>query len=244
MKEDESKNTPTATEEQPENAQSVATVAAPDDTTPSGGEVERPDDPRDGEGCEAVTVVIVETSEPHALMAARSVKQNLVGADVLVARLAVDPQMTLIEALLRFVTEVTSSERIILMTDSMLLLNPTTIHEIGCRRGVLTDKGVALGEERTPKLMYRSVLLRLLPYLKDNYPHASIFLEYDQFARPEVMPLLMRPWNQDNWLLPVVSKNPPLEALQKWAKTQRFAWIAPQSWTDTVVKFLEERFPV
>ena len=243
MKEDESKNTPTATEEQPENAQSVATVAAPDDTTPSGGEVERPDDPRDGEGCEAVTVVIVETSEPHALIAARSVKQNLVGADVLVARLAVDPQMTLIEALLRFVTEVTSSERIILMTDSMLLLNPTTIHEIGCRRGVLTDKGVALGEERTPKLMYRSVLLRLLPYLKDNYPHASIFLEYDQFARPEVMPLLMRPWNQDNWLLPVVSKNPPLEALQKWAKTQRFAWIAPQSWTDTVVKFLEERFP-
>jgi len=244
MKEDESKNTPTATEEQPENAQSVATVAAPDDTTPSGGEVERPDDPRDGEGCEAVTVVIVETSEPHALMAARSVKQNLVGADVLAAVLEVDPQMTLIEALLRFVTEVTSSERIILMTDSMLLLNPTTIHEIGCRRGVLTDKGVALGEERTPKLMYRSVLLRLLPYLKDNYPHASIFLEYDQFARPEVMPLLMRPWNQDNWLLPVVSAAPKPELLRQWARTQRFMYVKPEAWPKTLVEFLEERFPV
>lgn len=241
MKEDESKTTAAAAE-QPETAQPVENAEAPDTGTPSGGQLERPDEPRDGEGCEAVTVVIVETDEQHALMAARSVRQNLVGADALVVRLGVDPQMTLIDALLRFVTEATGSERIILMTDSMVLLNPTTIHEIGCRRGVLTDKGVTLGEVRTPKLMYRSVLLRLLPYLKDNFPHANVLLEYDQYARPEVMPLLMRPWNQDNWLLPVVSAAPKPELLRQWARTQRFMYIEPRAWPKAVEEFLEERF--
>lgn len=241
MKEDESKTT-TAAAEQPETAQPVENVEAPDTGTPSGDQLERPDEPRDGDGCEAVTVVIVETDELHALMAARSVRQNLVGADALVVRLGVDPQMTLIDALLRFVTEATGSERIILMTDSMVLLNPTTIHEIGCRRGVLTDKGVTLGEVRTPKLMYRSVLLRLLPYLKDNFPHANVLLEYDQYARPEVMPLLMRPWNQDNWLLPVVSAAPKPELLRQWARTQRFMYIEPRTWPKAVEEFLEERF--
>ena len=242
MKEDESKTTAAAAE-QPETAQPVENVEASNTGTAPGSQLERPDEPRDGDGCEAVTVVIVETDEQHALMAARSVRQNLVGADALVVRLGVDPQMTLIDALLRFVTEATGSERIILMTDSMVLLNPTTIHEIGCRRGVLTDKGVTLGEVRTPKLMYRSVLLRLLPYLKDNFPHANVLLEYDQYARPEVMPLLMRPWNQDNWLLPVVSAAPKPELLRQWARTQRFMYIEPRVWPKAVEEFLEERFP-
>lgn len=242
MKEDESKNSQAAAE-QPENAQSVAADPSSDAQPATGDAVQEPEEPRDGEGCEAVTVVIVESDPHHAMLAARSVKKNLVGADVLVVRLGVDPQMTLTETMERFVSEASACERIILMTDSMILLNPVTIHEIGCRRGVLTDKGVTLGETRTPKLMYRSVLLRLLPYLKENYPHADVFLEYDEYARPEVMPVIMRPWNQDNWLLPVVSAAPRPEILRQWAATQRFMYIKNQAWPKAVNDILEERFP-
>lgn len=242
MTENESK-IPKAAAEQSENTQSMGAAQAPDTQSEAGDAVQGPEAPRDGEGCEAVTVVIVETCEQYALMAARSVRKNLVGADVLVLRLCVDPQMTLIEALHRLITEGTESERIILMTDQMLLLNPVTIHEIGCRRGVLTEKGVTVGEMRTPKLMYRSVLLRMLPFLKENYPHASVFLEYDDYARPQVIPVIMRPWNQDNWLLPVISAAPDPKLLRQWAQTQRFMYIEQRVWPKAVIEFLEERFP-
>lgn len=245
MKEDENKTTQAAAAaaEQPENTQSVETAETPDTTAGTGDAVERPADaPRDGKGCEAVTVVIIEHNEQHALLAARSVKANLVGADALVVRIAGQDGATDAQALLRFVGEVCSTERLIVMTDEMIILNPVTICEIGCRRGELTEKGVTVGENRTPKLMHKSVLEKMLPEMIANYAGFDPLLEYDEYARPQVAPVIMRPWDQDNWLLPVISKNPPLEALEKWAKTQRFAWIAPQSWTDTVVKFLEERF--
>lgn len=240
MEKDETKTTVT---QQPENSQPMEIVETSD--AASGATVEGPGDeqPRDSEGCEAVTVVIVESNEQHAMTAARSVKQNLVGADALVVRLNVDPQTTLIEAMEPFINDTSAAERIILMTDSMILLNPTTVFELGCRRSMLTEKGVEIGELRTPHLMHRSVLLRLLPYLKNEFPHANLMLEYDNYARPEVMPVIMRHWSQDNWLLPIVSSSPNPEAIRKWAATQRFMFIENREWPKEVVRFLEERFP-
>ena len=242
MKEDESKNAQTAAE-QPENTQSVETAETPDTIAQAGDAVERPDDtPRDGKGCESVTVVIIARDEKHGELMARSVKANLIGADADI-HLVTDEHLkdTDAETLLAHLPYV-ETERLILMTDGMVILNPVTIYEIGCRRGELTEKGVTIGENHTPKLMHKSVLEKMLPEMIANYAGFDPLLEYDEYARPQVAPVIMHPWNQDNWLLPVISKNPPLEALQKWAKTQRFAWIAPQSWTDTVVGFLEDRF--
>lgn len=242
MKEDESKNAQTAAE-QPENTQPVETAETPDTIAQTGDAVERPDNtPRDDKGCEAVTVVIIARDEKHGELMARSVKANLIGADADI-HLVTDEHLkdTDAETLLAHLPYV-ETERLILMTDGMVILNPVTIYEIGCRRGELTEKGVTVGENHTPKLMHKSVLEKMLPEMIANYANFDPLLEYDEYARSQVAPVIMRPWNQDNWLLPVISKNPPLEALQKWAKTQRFAWIAPHSWTDTVVGFLEDRF--
>lgn len=245
MKENENKTTQAAAAaaEQPENTLSVETAETPDTTAGTGDAVERPADaPRDGKGCEAVTVVIIARDAKHGELMARSVKANLIGADADI-HLVTDEHLkdTDAETLLAHLPHV-ETERLILMTEGMVILNPVTICEIGCRRGELTEKGVTIGENHTPKLMHKSVLEKMLPEMIATYAHFDVLLEYDEYARPQVTPVIMRPWSQDNWLLPVVSKNPPLEALEKWAKTQRFAWIAPQSWTDTVVKFLEERF--
>jgi hypothetical protein len=256
MEKDETKTTAA---EQPENTQSVETVETPDtqstsgedlerpDTQSTSGEdLERPDPPRDGEGCEAVTVIVAETSADHpeyAKIVARSVKANLVGADALVLIMAFSPEMTLAQALLRVLNEAMSTERIVLMTDHMVLLNPTTLCELGCRRGVLTSKGVTVGECQTPKLMYRSVLLKMLPEFIETYASFDVFLEYDEYARPNVMPVIMRPWNQDNWVMLVASDNPKPELLSQWAATQRFMSIIRPEWPRSVVRLLQERFP-
>ena len=242
----ENENKTDAAVEQPENTQSVAAAQAPDTQPDAGTDVERPADaPRDGEGCESVTVIVAETLPNHpgyAKLAARSVKANLVGVDAIVAIMGYDKQMPMAEALLRMLEEV-GTERIILMTDDMFILNPVTIYELGCRRGELNEKGVLLGECRTPKLMHKSVLLKMLPEFIKTYAAFNVLLEYGEYATPQVMPVIMRPWNQDNWLLPIVSEKPNPEALQQWAKTQRFMYVERQEFPNTVLRFLEERFP-
>lgn len=236
----------------------VAAVETPDAPADTGTEVARPSvgqsvpdgspvdtPPADGEGCESVTVIVAETQARHpkrALLAARSVRQNLIGADALVLIMGYNEQMSMAQSLLRML-EVVGTERVVLMTDEMVLLNPTTLYELGCRRGELTEKGVTVGECRTPKLMHKSVLLKMLPEMIATYALFNPLLEYDEYARPQVMPVIMRPWNQDNWLLPIVTDNPPVEALHKWAKTQRFLFVSRPEWPRSVVKFLEERFP-
>lgn len=248
MKEDESKTTKShaAAAGQSENTQSMETVETPDTNADGGASVERPDDPpRDGEGCEGVVVIVAETHHNHpeyAKTVALSVKQNLTGVDALVVIMGYHPEMTLAQSLLRMIDEL-ETERIILMTDDMVILSPVTIYELGCRRGELTKDGVTVGECRTPKLMHRSVLLKMLPEFIKTYAYFDPILEYDEYARPQVPPVIMRPWNQDNWLLPVITNNPPLEVLKKWAKTQRFMFISRPEWPATVVKFLSERFP-
>lgn len=230
MKENESKTT-------------AAAAAAAEQPDNSHVDVEGSDAPRDGEGRESVTVVIIAYDDKHGYLMARSAKNNLIGVDADI-HVVTDEHLkdTDAKTLLEHLPYV-KTERIILMTDGMMFLNPVTLYEIGCRRGTLTAKGVTLGECHTPKLMHKSVLEKMLPEMIATYAHFDVAMEYDEYARPQVAPVIMRPWDQDNWLLPVVSKNPPLEALEKWSKTQRFAWISPQSWTDTVVKFLEDRFP-
>lgn len=245
MKQDESKTTAAA---QPESDQSVATVETPDTQSPSGTTVEGPADaPHDGEGCEAVIVVIVESSEQRALLAARSVKQNLVGVDALVVRLGMQDGCTLPQALYRLLTEGTSQERIVLMTDQMLLLNPMPLAMIAVPKAVKVGTNEQ-GEDildynvRMPQLMHRSVLLPMLEEIIEQYPYTDIFEAYTPGAYPQVRPILLPRWDQERWLLPIVSVNPPMKAVETWAKTQMFAWIAAQSWSKPVISFLEKCF--
>lgn len=197
--------------------------------------------PHDGEGCEAVTILIAATHvgrPEYARTAACSVRQNLVGADALVLIMAHDPETTMVAALRRQLDAV-PTERIILMTDNMLILNPTTIYELGCRRAI-----VAIDKVPTPMLMHKSALAPLLDYMLAELPYADVMLEYDRRVRSAILPVLTRPWNADNWLLPVVSDSPAPDVLRKWAATQRFLFINRPTWPPTVKQFLDENFPL
>ena len=225
--------------ETPDTA-ATAPVGSPDGTAP---DVAGP--PADGEGCEGVTVIVAATQDRHpeyADITVRSVKQNLMGVDALVVVMRYNREMTLGQQLLRMLDYV-GTERIVLMTDEMVLLNPTTLYELGCRRCERIDKGVTVGDCRTPKLMHKSVLREMLPKKIEEFAGFNPLLEYDALASPGIMPVVMRQWNLDNWLLPVVSASPSMDAIRQWAKTQRFMFNCRSEWPRQVVKFLEERFP-
>lgn len=243
MKKNESKK---SAAKQPENTQSVETVETPDTQSPSGAAVEGPgndDAPADGEGCEAVTVVILEHDEQHALLAARSVKKNLLGVDALVVRLEGKDGATDAQMLYRFVTEAIQSERIILMTDGMMILNPVTLGDISVVKAV-NRGGVPDYNVQMPVLMHRSALEELLKKaLDDDRPYIDVVNEYFHGTLPEdYRPLLLGDWKTDPWVLPVISKNPPVERIKAFAEWKKFAAIGSQSWSDGLVKFLEERF--
>ena len=137
----------------------------------------------------------------------------------------------------------------VLMTDDMVILNPVLLAHIALPKALkvgTNEQGddILSFSTHMPQMMHKSVLAPMLKEIVELYPHTDIFDAYGHEAFRGVRPIMLPAWNEEMWLLPVVSKNPPIEALKKWAKTQCFAWISPQSWTGTVVKFLEERFPV
>ena len=237
MKDYESKN---PNKQKDLEALPMAVIDTPDATSDAGTSLDGP--PSDGEGCESVTVIIIATDDSHGDLAARSVRENLYEVDGEIKIVYNDKNESTIEMLTKCLPDV-KTERIVLMYDNMIILNPVTIYEIGCRRGLLTPNGVELGEMRTPHLMRKSVLCKLLPYLKEQYPYADIMLEYDNYARPGVAPVIMREWNRDNWLLPVVSASPAPDILRQWAITQRFMFIETNPWPQSVLEFLNERFP-
>ena len=219
----------------------MAVIETPDTTpgTPDSS-LEAAPPPADGEGCESVTVIVAQTHQDHpeyASTVARSMKQNLIGADALVLIMACNPEMTMVETLQRML-EMVGTERIVLATDDMVILNPTTIYELGCRRAISSTDKVP-----TPMLMHKSALAPLLDYMKAELPYADVMLEYDRRVRSAVLPAATHPWNKDNWLLPVVTENPSPEVLRQWAATQRFLFINRPKWPQSVVKFLDERFP-
>ena len=239
-KENETKETQTS-QEQSENTQPVETAPAVDTNPEAGADVDRPEDtPADGAGFEGVTVVIIETNEQHALLAAESVKKNLKGVDCLVVRLALG-ELTLPQALLRFINEASSAERIVLITDQMLLLNPVTLADIAVIKGKYTGEAVDY-EQRMPVMLHRSVLQDFLPAMIAEYPHGNLVSLYFEAVHGDIRPIDPGEWNKSCWLLPVISKNPPVDVVAKWAETQKFLYVSQQSWSDDLVKFLDERF--
>ena len=232
----------------PMDALPMEVIETPDTTSRTGADMARPADapvtdpsgfPADGEGCESVTVIVIANHRDHpkyAQMVARSVKQNLIGVDGEILIMQREDGLPLTEDLRQFLLQV-HTERIILMTDDMVMLNPSTIYEVGCRRAIAT-----VAYSPTPMLMHKSALSGLLDYMKVELPYADVMIEYDRRIGRAVMPVLTRPWDKDNWLLPIISDNPAPEALRTWAKTQRFMFINRPKWPRSVVGLLEERF--
>ena len=239
-KKNESKKTE-APQEQPESTQPVESAAAVDATAEAGADVDRPEDaPTDGAGFEGVTVVIIAANEAHGALAARSVKQNLKGVDCQIECL---PQgvNTLAETLQLFIDHRSSAERIVLMTDKMLLLNPVTLADIAVIKGKRYGERIDY-DLRMPIMLHRSVLQVFLPEMIAEYPHGNLVSLYFEAVYGDIRPIDPLEWNKSCWLLPVISKNPPIDVVKKWAETQKFLFVSKQSWSDDLVKFLDERF--
>lgn len=240
MKKDASKK---PNEEQPKDAQPVAAAETLDTQSPSGDTVEGPDNnepgqaavediPHDGPGCEAVTVVVIARDAQHGQLAARSVVKNLKGADMDVHVLDGDHlRDTDIETLLEHLPWV-KTERIILMTEGVMLLNPVTICDIGVMKTPAS---------RLPALFHKTALEDLLPWLKKNLPHADVATEYQERLCAEVRPLELGDWRTDPWLLPVISENPSRQVLDEYGQWKKFIHVSPRSWTPGVIAFLEEK---
>ena len=241
MEEDESKNAAAAAE-QSQGAQPVESIKTPD--TPSGAPVEGPGDqkPADGEGCEAVTVVIICLDPDKGALAARSVRKNLVGVDADIHVVSEENLRDTLPATLLEHLPHCQTERIVLMTDGMLLLNPVTLSDIGVvkcvQRGSIRDYDV-----RVPIMLHKSALEPLLQQLVSEKPYANVANEYFLAVMPEVRPIDITLWLESPWLLPLVSVSPDIAVVGKWAETQKFLFVSDKSWSADVVKFLEERFP-
>jgi hypothetical protein len=214
------------------------------DTT-SGGNVERPSDaPADGKGCEGVTVVIITDNEAHGRLMALSVSQHLIGVDADI-HLVTGEQLrdTLAETLAAHMPHI-ETERIILMTDGMILLNPVMLADVAVVKATMAG-GHCCFSTATPVLMHKSALQVFLDTLaKEQLLHTDVADAYFRGTLPEgFRPLQIDDWKTDPWLLPVVSKNPNIEAVRKFASWKKFMHVGPDSWSDDLVKFLEERFP-
>ena len=239
MKEDESKTT-TAAAEQPETAQPVENVEASDTGTAPGGQLERPDEPRDGEGCEAVTVCVVQTSQEDQKpleLCLRSLEKNLREADAKVEVLVVADGTTL-EEVLRERLDAIGTERIVLMTDRMAILNPVTLADIA----VVKADARRRFSPGMPAMMRKSVLLRFLGWKQDNLPYMSLVDAYMANVEKDIRPLPVGDWTTDPWVLPVVSGNPSEKVLREYAAFKRFLCVRSEVYPQSVKHFLEERF--
>lgn len=240
-KENENKNTETP-QEQPEGTQSVESAAAADANAGAGTDVDRPEDtPADGKGFEGVTVVIITADARRGTLMALSAKWYLKGVDAEIQLVTGENlRPTLAETLLEHLPYC-KSERIVLMTDGMLLLNPVTLADIAVIKGRGGD-GIWNYEQRTPVMLHRSVLENFLPAMIDIHPQANLINLYFGSVHGDIYPVDTTKWNESCWLLPVVSKYPPIDVVKEWAETQKFLYVSEQSWSDDLVKFLEDRF--
>ena len=149
----------TAAKKQPTKVEPVENVKAPD--TQTGNDSEEFNIPTDGEGCEAVTVVIISEDEERAAVAARSVKKNLKGVDAEILVIGIDDQRNTMPAtLLEQLTKI-NTERIVLMTSSMIILNPVILGDIACIKG----PKLGLYEHNLPVMVHKKPLEAVLNHM-------------------------------------------------------------------------------
>lgn len=224
-KNNEPKNAKAATE-QPQDAQPVETVKTPDTDTPL-----------DGEGCEAVSVVIIHSGSDKQLdLVRRSVERNLREVDAQIVVLPLAPESTVEKILSEQLAEI-GTERIVLMDDSMVILNPVTLADIA----VIKADAEHNYSPNMPCMMRKSILQQFIPFKQQELPHSTLVDAYFRNVEHDIRPIPVGDWKTNPWLLPVISINPPRKALEQYGTWKKFMFVSPQSWSDDLVSFIEER---
>lgn len=197
--------------------------------------------PTDSKGCEAVTVIVIESENfaVGAVIAVRSVKQNLKGVDADIQVVKGDLDVETLKSSLDFV----QTERIILMTANMIILNPVLLSDIALVKAKKMGNTIT-ANTGMPVMVHKSALGVLLKEAEEaNQPHIDILDTYFPGTVPTgFTPFILGDWNKDPFVLPVVSKNPSIEAISKFAEWKKFMHIGPDSWSEDLKTYLENRF--
>ncbi|MBR7043417.1 MAG: hypothetical protein IKI18_04495 [Prevotella sp.] len=152
------------------------------------------------------------------------------------------------------------TERVVLMTDRMVLLRPVLLSDIE----VL--KAAPLGHKPTPTmewliaqqgttkhqvfdfdtlmpvLVWKKQVLALIETLPAEAKDLDIATIYFNFLMAGMLPIFID-WRTDGWLLPLVSDNPNMERVHQLLDKKKFLHVARNSESDGVMQLLKFRLP-
>lgn len=188
----------------------------------------------DAEGMEAVTVIILSADEQYVALAEASLKKYLMGVSATTVSATADDLRNSDMETLRVLLERVRTERVVVMHEGQLLLNPVTLYD--CAQ--LTD----LPEGRKPQMYHKSVLLPTLEHLMHEPDGSGLCATYAASVLPGVAPVPAGGWRESVWVLPIISERPPVAAIAEYAPGKKFAWVSPKSWTPEVVEYFKNRF--
>lgn len=148
------------------------------------------------------------------------------------------------------------TNRVILMTDRMLLARPVSLADIALLKAMPEGNDLPTLKvlaERTkdephwlwnylthmPLYAFRHQLIGVVRYLIE-IGHEDLHLPtvYNNMLYPDLQPTLLD-WRTDSWLLPVVSAHPSMERMQSFLVKKKFIWISPNSEGAEVVALLK-----
>lgn len=188
----------------------------------------------DAEGMEAVTVIILSADEQYVALAEASLKKYIVGVSATTVSATADDLRNSDVETLRVLLERVRTERVVVMHEGQLLLNPVTLYD--CAQ--LTD----LPEGRKPQMYHKSVLLPTLEHLMHEPDGSGLCATYAASVLPGVAPVPAGGWRESVWVLPIVSEHPSTKTIAEYARGKKFAWVSPKSWTPEVVEYFKNRF--
>lgn len=148
------------------------------------------------------------------------------------------------------------TNRVILMTDRMLLARPVSLADIALLKAMPEGNDLPTLKvlaERTkddphwlwnyqthmPLYAFRHQLMGVVRYLTE-IGHEDLHLPtvYNNMLYPDLQPTLLD-WRTDSWLLPVVSAHPSMERMKAFLVKKKFIWISPNSEGAEVVALLK-----
>ena len=199
--------------------------------------------PSDAPGLESVTVLIIGHHEPIARLSMQSVAKNLIGVDADI-RLVRETDGHIVD-LLQEVLETVSTERVVLMSEQQMILNPVTLADIACVKSIRNRRPYY--NVPTPVMVYKSLLLQMLSEINKDDDESKVLgcLEHIYFQRtmPEgFRPIVIGDWRADPWHLPVISENPKIDVLDKYCQWKKFGSFTYKSLGSAVMQYLKKRF--
>ena len=258
----------TATAQQPAKAEEPAETAAGEIDPADDGPIDEHADPT----LVPVTVLVVITSPANDFLllrhCLRSLRKNLRGVKAEVKVIGserpswIDCDTWLVtvkgelNACIMSAAISIKTERIIVMTDRMLLARPVSLADIALLKAMpeansnktvdwlieqqgTTKHQVWNYDTHMPLYVFRTQLAHVACFMDEN----DAFTEdlptlYNNLLFPDLQPTLLD-WATDGWLLPVVSAHPSMERMKAFLVKKKFIWISPNSEGAEVVALLK-----